>query len=323
MSTVLVTGVTGQDGTLVTDLLLRDGHTVHGLVQSVARSREWVDAGRDAVLLHEGDLADAEAVTRLVLDVAPDDVYHLGGMSSVVASWDDPIGTSRVTGLAAGAVLEGAHRLTRGGHSVRVLQASSAEIFGLAEHSPQDEDTTIRPVSPYGAAKAFGHHLASVYRQQGLFVATAILFNHESTLRPTTFVTRKITEAAARIGRDGGGTMSLGNLEASRDWGWAPDYVDGMVRALHHETPEDFVLATGKVHTVGDFARTALHRVGVEDWRAHVEVDPRFVRPIDAILQVGDASKAARLLGWTPTVGFDELVERMVDHDSALLRETV
>lgn len=317
---VLVTGVTGQDGTLLARRLLAEGREVHGLVQSLEGSAVWATDELAAVVRHEGDLGDADGVTDLVQQVAPAEVYHLGGQSSVAASWDDPVGTARVTGLAAAAVLEGADRLRRAGHDVRVLQASSAEIFGRAERSPQDERTPVHPVSPYGAAKALAHHLAEVYRSRGLAVATTILFNHESTLRPPTFVTRKITQAAARIGVEGGGVITLGNLDASRDWGWAPDYVDAMVRACRHEQADDFVVATGEVHTVGEFAAAALARVGVEDWRAHVEIDQRFVRPTDASVQVGDATKAREVLGWRPTVAFTEIVGRMVDHDVALLR---
>ncbi len=205
---------------------------------------------------------------------------------------------------------------------MRVIQASSAEIFGVPDRAPQDETTSVRPVSPYGAAKAYAHHMARVFRSRGLHAATCILYNHESTLRPPTFVTRKVTMAAARIAHDGGGTLTLGDLSVRRDWGWAPDYVDAMVRAVRHEAPDDFVVATGRTHTVEDFVVAAMRRVGIEDWRAHVTTDPSLVRPAETAEQVGDASKARRVLGWAPTVDFEEIVGRMVEHDVALLAQS-
>ena len=320
MTRVLVTGITGQDGTLLSRRLLAEGHEVHGLALSGDRLAEWAVDGLEAVTVHVGDLADAARVDEVVMGVRPTEIYNLGGQSSVAASWDDPVGTARATGLGAAAVFEAAYRVQESsGTPVRVVQASSAEIFGKAEQTPQVESTPIRPVSPYGAAKALGHHLAGVYRDRGLFVAACILYNHESTLRPTAFVTRKITAGAAAIAAGHQDRLTLGNLDAARDWGWAPDYVDAMLRACRHDVAGDFVIATGRTHTVGDFARTALEHAGVEDWRGHVEVDPRFVRPTEAGVQVGDASKAAVLLGWRPTVGFEELVGRMVDHDVSLL----
>ncbi len=322
MRRVLVTGVTGQDGTLLAGRLRDEGHEVHGLVLASDGVAAWADMhALGSVRIHEADLADADAVTRVIADVEPLEIYHLGGQTSVARSWDDPVGTLRSTALGAAAVFEAArHVQDRSGMPVRVLHASSAEIFGRAVTAPQDEATPIAPVSPYGVAKASAHQLAHVYREHGLFVACVILYNHESTLRPTDFVTRKITAGVARIAHDGGGELALGNLEARRDWGWAPDYVEAMVRAARHTEADDFVVATGRTHSVQEFVAAAFARVGISDWRAHVRVDPRFVRPADAYVQVGDSSKAREVLGWAPTVGFAELVGRMIEHDVALLR---
>ncbi len=318
---VLVTGVTGQDGTLLAARLRGEGHDVHGLVLDQVGVPEWAAAhDLGSVTLHEADLADTDRVAGIVAEIAPTEIYHLGGQSSVARSWEDPLGTLRSTALGAAGVFEAARAVQEGsGAQVRVVQASSAEIFGRAEVEPQDESTPLRPVSPYGVAKASAHQLAQVYRERGLGVSCAILYNHESTLRPPTFVTRKITMGVARIAHEGG-QLALGNLDARRDWGWAPDYVDAMVRIARHTEAGDFVVATGRTHTVEDFVVAAFTRVGIADWQPHVRVDPAFVRPAEAGVQVGDASKAARVLGWAPTVDFAELVGRMVEHDLALLR---
>ncbi|GIG29923.1 GDP-mannose 4,6-dehydratase [Cellulomonas marina] len=317
----LVTGVTGQDGGYLVERLLADGVQVHGLVQSRDGAAADLAAAHPELVLHTGDLADHDGLRGLVDEVEPDEVYNLAGISSVAYSWEHPTLTAQLSGVAAAVLLEAAHALQeRTGRRVACVQASSAEIFGQAERSPQDERTPVAPVSPYGAAKAYAHHMAAVYRGRDLHVASCILFNHESPRRPTAFVTRKITAAAARIGHDGHGVMRLGNLEARRDWGWAPDYVDAMVRAARHTTAEDFVVATGQTHSVGEFAEAALRRAGIgDDWAQHVEVDPAFFRPVDAAVLVGDPTKARTLLGWEPTVTFTELVGRMVDHDVALL----
>jgi GDPmannose 4,6-dehydratase len=316
-----VTGISGQDGTLLARRLVAAGDEVHGLV----RSAEDVEHVRDLlpreVHLHPGDLEDPKGLATLVDVIEPSEVYNLGGISSVAYSWAQPVVTGAVTGLGAVAVLEAAFQLQqRLGSRVRVLQPSSAEMFGNPDRAPQDEGTAIRPLSPYGAAKAYAHQMAAVYRSRGLGVSTCILYNHESPLRPVSFVTRKITSAAARIAAEGGGTLVLGALDVRRDWGWAEDYVDALVRTVRHETADDFVIATGVTHSVAEFAAAAFAHVGIEDWRAHVEVDPFFVRPADASEIVGDASKAERVLGWVPTVGFEEVVGRMVEHDVALLR---
>jgi GDPmannose 4,6-dehydratase len=321
LTRILVTGASGQDGTLLVRRLLADGHDVHALTLSGQPHGDQAGSRDGPVRFHEGDLADIARTQQIVMDVAPQEIYNLAGQSSVARSWDEPVETLATTGLGAAAVFDAALRLQDHiGTEVRVFQASSAEIFGSADHAPQTEATAIRPVSPYGAAKALAHHMARISRTRGLFVATGILYNHESPLRPTTFVTRKITSEAARLSVEGGEPLRLGNLDATRDWGWAEDYVDAMIRACRHHEADDFVVATGKTHSVADFVRVAFARAGITEWRDHVEVDARFVRPTEATVQVGDASKAARELGWTPSVSFDEVVERMVDHDLMLAR---
>jgi len=320
MTSAFVTGVGGQDGTYLARRLVGEGAEVHGLVLP---SDDLADvAGRlpPEVELHVGQLEDAAGLREILVRLSPTEVYNLGGISSVAFSWEKPGLTGLVSGLGAVYVYEAAAAAQEAsGVPVRVVQASSAEIFGRAAVAPQDESTPIRPVSPYGAAKAYAHQMAGVFRSRGLHVATCILYNHESPLRPPTFVTRKITAAVARIARDGEGTLTLGDTSVRRDWGWAPDYVDALVRAVRHTVPDDFVVATGRTHTVDDFVAAAMARAGITEWASHVVHDPELVRPADAAEQVGDASKAHRELGWVPTVQFDELVGRMVDHDLALL----
>ncbi|MFQ6173043.1 GDP-mannose 4,6-dehydratase [Oryzobacter sp. R7] len=311
MSVALVTGATGQDGSYLVERLLGEGCEVHGLVR-----REDLRGTRpDGLVVHELDLgAPADELVALVDRVSPDELYNLGGVSSVAHSWADPLLTTRVSGVAAQVLLDAARRVQeRRGREVRVLQPSSAEIFGEPSATPQNESTAIRPVSPYGAAKAFAHHVAGIERSRGLFTACVILYNHESPRRPPAFVTRKITSTVAAIAAGTADRLALGNLEARRDWGWAPDYVDAMVRALRHDEPGDYVVATGEAHTVRDFVGAAFRHVGIEDWEPLVEVDPAFLRPADPSLLVGDASRARTLLGWSPTVDFDGLVARMVD----------
>jgi GDPmannose 4,6-dehydratase len=318
--TGLITGITGQDGGYLTERLLADGWDVHGLVQYADDEAEALARRHPQVTVHTGDLAAPDDVVALLADVAPDEIYNLGGVSSVAVSWQQPVRTAQVNGLGVAALLEAAWQLQeRLGRPVRVLQASSAEIFGVPEVSPQTEETPLRPANPYGAAKAYAHSLLRVYRNRGVAASGCILFNHESPRRPQTFVTRKITAAAAAIaaGRQDG--LALGNLDARRDWGWAPDYVDAMVRAVRHPEAGDYVVATGVAHSVREFVAAAFTRAGLPDWERYVSVDASFVRPVDAAEQVGDASKAGRVLGWAPTRSFEEIVAAMVDADVAAL----
>lgn len=304
----LVTGVTGQDGSYLAERLLADGWQVHGLVRS---PQEHVTPG---VQVHHGDLTDPSAFSDLLPTVRPDVVFHLAGMSSVAASWARAGASAEVTGTAVARLLEACFPGGTG-DGPRVVLASSAEVFGAASTSPQDELTPVRPSSPYGAAKAFALHLAGVYRQAGHHVGAAVLYNHESPRRPATFVTRKITSTVAGIVRGEESELRVGNLDARRDWGWAPDHVDAMVRMAGADAPGDYVVATGVGHSVRDFVAAAFAAAGVEDWEHLVHVDQRFVRPVDAVELVGDAGRIRARLGWAPTVPFEEVVARMVRAD--------
>ena len=311
MAVVLITGVSGQDGSYLAERLVAEGAEVH----AIANVHEPLPE-TSGVELHPGDLTDVAAVRDLVVDLAPHEVYNLAALSSVAQSWAQPDLTAQLNGAAAVALMESAWRAQeKAGHAVRLVQASSAEIFGEPARSPQDETTPILPINPYGAAKAYAHLGAHVYRQRGLHAVGAILYNHESPRRPRHFVTRKITSTVAAIARGEADTLALGNLDARRDWGWAPDYVDALVRAARAEAATDYVVATGVSHSVRDFVAAAFAHAGVADWEARVVVDADLVRPTDAAELVGDASRARRLLGWEPTVTFEELVGRMVDTD--------
>jgi GDPmannose 4,6-dehydratase len=311
MPTALITGVGGQDGSYLAERLLAEGHEVHALVLPD-------DVPVAGVHTHVGDVADVEGTRALLLDLAPDEVYNLAAVSSVARSWAEPDLTARVNGTAAVGLLESAHRVQdHTGHRVRFVQASSAEIFGLPDRSPQDEDTPIRPVNPYGAAKAFAHLMVDVYRHRDLHAVSLVLYNHESPRRPLQFVTRKITAGVAAIAAGAADRLTLGNLAATRDWGWAPDFVDAMVLAARADVPRDYVVATGESHSVEEFVAAAFRCVGIDDWAAHVEVDPALLRPADVTDLVGDATRIRADLGWKPTVGFDEVVARMVEADLA------
>lgn len=312
MTVALITGVTGQDGSYLAELLLRDGYEVHGVTRDPG---ETVTPG---VVAHPADLAAGGEIAALVGEVRPDVLYNLAAVSSVFASWQDPMATARINGLAVAEMLAALRDLGPGA-GARFVQASSAEMFGAPEHSPQNESTAIRPTSPYGAAKAYAHGLVGAYRSAGLFASSVILYNHESPRRPETFVTRKITAAAARIARGSGERLELGNLAARRDWGWAPDYVEALHLAATAHDAGDFVVATGISHSVEDFARLAFEHAGVDDWRSHVDVSDALLRTGDAPEQAGDAARAREVLGWRPTKQFEDIVGAMVDADLALL----
>jgi GDPmannose 4,6-dehydratase len=314
MPSALITGVTGQDGTYLSRDLLQRGYQVHGLV----KPGDGADA-TPGVILHHCDLRDAAELRRLTVELEPHEIYNLGGQSSVAASWDDPVTTLATTGTPVSVLLDAAWELHQRDLPVRVVQASSAEIFGAAAVAPQNETTPIAPVSPYGVAKALGHFLVGTYRTRGLHASSVILYNHESPLRPVTFVTRKITRAAARIARGLDDTLTLGAMDVQRDWGWAPDYVDALRLAAGHHTGGDYVIGTGVSHSVRDFVVAAFAATGITDWERHVTVDPALVRPSDPTLQLADSSIARATLGWEPTVDFATLVQRMVEADLALI----
>lgn len=304
----LVTGITGQDGSYLAERLLAAGHSVHGVARP--GSREETDP---RVVVHRADLADTAALRGLVRDLRPDLVVNLGGVTSVAQSWMAPDLTHAVCGRAAVVLLDAVEDLRRTGHDTRFLQAGSAEMFGDAPMSPQDEHTPLAPRSPYGRAKAFAHVATVRARESGVHASTVILYNHESPRRRDQFVSRKITAGAVAIARGETDHLVLGNLGAARDWGWAPDHVDAMVRVLRHPDADDFVVSTGLSHTVEEFAHAALRYVGVSDPAAVIRVDPTLVRRHDVAVQVGDATRLRTRLGWRPTKTFDEVVAALIE----------
>jgi GDPmannose 4,6-dehydratase len=316
-----VTGVTGQDGGFLVEHLLAEGYTVHGLVREADPHLSALLERSPHVQIHVGDLTDARSVRQVIELVEPDEIYNLGGISSVALSWEDPLTTNAATGQGAIAVFDAAWQLQkRLGRTVRVVQASSAEIFGNPREVPQTELTPLRPESPYGVAKACAHQMAAAYRTRGLHISSCILYNHESPRRPETFVTRKITRAAARISQGLQDVLEVGNLDARRDWGWAPDYVDALVRAARHDVPNEYVIATGVSRSVRDFVATAFGHAGIKDWERRVHVDEHLIRPVDAAEQRGDATRAREILDWVPTMTFEQMVRAMVDTDLEHLR---
>ncbi len=321
----LITGITGQDGSYLAELLLGKGYEVHGVVRrSSSFNTDRIDHiyrdphESDAKLfLHYGDLTDGQNLTNLVLDAKPDEIYNLGAQSHVRVSFDAPAYTVQVVGIGALNVLEAARQLNKT-HTTKVYQASSSEMYGDVIETPQTETTPFQPQSPYACAKVYAFHQTVNYRQAyDLFAVNGILFNHESPRRGETFVTRKITRAATRIKLGLQDKLFLGNLDAKRDWGYAKDYVEGMWRMLQHSEPDDFVLATGETQTIRQFLDYSFGRLDL-DWSKYVEIDPRYFRPTEVNLLLGDASKAKDILGWAPQTSCKELAEIMVDHDLAL-----
>ena len=321
----LVTGITGQDGSYLAELLLDKGYEVHGIIRrsstfNTSRLDHLYQDPHDPtprLLLHYGDLDDASVLNRLLSEIEPDEIYNLGAQSHVRTSFDLPEYTADVTGLGAVRLLE-AMRHT--GITPRFYQASSSELFGKVQGIPQRETTPFYPRSPYGCAKAYAFYVTRNYREAyGFFAVNGILFNHESPRRGETFVTRKITRAVTRIKLGLQGKLFLGNLEAKRDWGYAPEYVEAMWMMLQADEPDDFVIATGETHSVMEFVEEAFALLDL-DWQSHVELDPRYNRPTEVDLLVGDPSKAGERLGWGPRVTFKELVRIMVEADMELAR---
>lgn len=313
MPVALITGITGQTGGYLCEQLLDEGWRVHGVVRDRDDLEPSFRERYPLAELHTGDLADGASLRSIVDEVEPDAIFNLGGLSSVAQSWKEPELTGRITGLGVASLLDAAWQLKqRTNKRVGFVQASSAEIFGFAAEVPQAEETPIRPANPYGAAKAFAHHLVGVYRGLGLEASSCILYNHESPRRPETFVTRKITRGAARIAAGLDDSLELGNLDAIRDWGWAPDYARALALA-GTRTPGDYIIATGQPHTVEDFVRAAFKAAGIADYRPFVRQNPEFMRPQDAPALVGNPARAREILGWHPTVDFDGIVTRMVE----------
>jgi GDPmannose 4,6-dehydratase len=319
MKRALITGITGQDGSYLAELLLTKGYAVHGMVRrSSSENFERINHLRDRVTLHQGDLLDQYSLSSLLREVRPDEVYNLAAQSFVPTSWSQPVLTGEFTALGVTKMLEAIRHTSP---EVRFYQASSSEMFGKVRETPQTELTPFYPRSPYGVAKVYGHHITVNYRESfGLYAVSGILFNHESPRRGLEFVTRKVTDGAARIKLGLQKNLSMGNLDAHRDWGFAGDYVDAMWRMLQQSQADDYVIATHESHTVRELCELAFARVGL-DWQKHVVIDERFVRPAEVDLLVGNPAKARERLGWTPTVTFRELVHMMVDADLKRLKE--
>ena len=316
----LVTGITGQDGLYLSELLLSKGYEVFGLVRGQNNPKyDMVRKQVPGVQLLTGDLTDLSSLMRALETATPTEVYNLGAISFVAYSWENAHVTTEVTAKGVLNILE-ATRLFCGSDpaAVRFYQASSSEMFGKVQQVPQSEQTLLWPRSPYGVAKVFGHYMTINYRESyGMHASSGILFNHESPRRGPEFVTRKVSMAVARIARGLQDTVAMGNLDARRDWGFAGDYVDAMHRMLQQPVADDYVVSTGETHSIRELLDVAFARVGIDDWSRHVELDKRFLRPAEVDLLIGDASKARSVLGWEPTVSFEQLVHMMVDADLA------
>ena len=324
MKKALITGITGQDGSYLADLLIGKGYEVHGIIRRASTFNTsridhlYQDPHVNGVrlFLHYGDLSDSVSMTKMLYDLQPDEVYNLGAQSHVRVSFDIPEYTADVTGVGTIRILEA---IRESGVKPRFYQASSSEMFGKVQEIPQRETTPFWPRSPYGCAKMFGHWATVNYRESyNLFACSGILFNHESPRRGETFVTRKISRAAAAIKLGLQNELYLGNLDAKRDWGYAPEYVEGMWRMLQADQPDDYVLATNETHTVQEFVEEAFAHAGL-DWQKHVKYDARYERPAEVDLLIGDPAKAKKQLGWEPKVRFKELVQIMVDADVEML----
>ncbi len=325
----LITGITGQDGSYLTELLLDKGYEVHGVIRRASSfNTDRIDhlyedphAENRRLVLHYGDLSDATVLRRILEKACPHEIYNLGAQSHVKVSFDQPEYTADIVAMGALRLLDSIRDYRdRTGEDVRIYQAGSSEMFGAAA-PPQSETTPFHPRSPYAVSKVAAHWYGVNYREAyDLFLSNGILFNHESPRRGETFVTRKITRAVGRIAEGLQKELYLGNLEAKRDWGFAGDYVEAMWRMLQQESPDDYVVATGQAHTVREFVEAAFARAGLDPDK-HVHIDPRYFRPTEVDFLQGDPSKALRVLDWSPTVTFTELVEMMVDHDLELARQ--
>ncbi len=319
--TALITGITGQDGSYLAEFLLHKGYRVVGMTRrSSTDVHERIEHLGDRIEIVSGDLLDQSSMTSIVGAVRPHEVYNLAAQSFVPTSWQQPVLTGEFTALGVTRVLEAIRSVDT---AIRFYQASSSEMFGKVQAVPQHEDTPFYPRSPYGVAKLYGHWITINYRESyDLYATSGILFNHESERRGKEFVTRKISDCVARIYHGLASELRLGNLDAQRDWGFAGDYVAAMWAMLQQDVPDDYVIATNRTHRVGDFVRLAFEVAGL-DWEAHTVVDPRFYRPAEVDLLIGDYAKAHRVLGWAPTTSFETLVERMVRADIDRLRPLV
>ncbi|EKE25136.1 MAG: hypothetical protein ACD_5C00276G0002 [uncultured bacterium] len=320
MKKALITGITGQDGSYLAELLLSKGYKVYGLTRRTSTvSNERIKHIEDKITLLQGDLLDQSSLSCAILESEPDEVYNLAAQSFVKTSWNQPVLTGEFTALGVTRLLEGIRAINP---KIKFYQASTSEMFGKVTESPQKETTRFHPRSPYGVAKAYGHYITLNYRESyGIFACSGILFNHESPRRGLEFVTRKITHSAARIKLGKQKTMELGNLEPKRDWGFAGDYVEAMWLMLQQDKPDDYVIASGQNHSVKEFVELAFSYAGIKDWKKHVvHGKEEHMRPAEVDYLVGDASKAKEKLGWKPKTSFKQLVEMMVKADLELER---
>ncbi len=317
MKKALITGITGQDGSYLAEHLLEKGYAVHGMVRrSSSENFDRIRHIQDQIELHQGDLLDQLSIIELVKEVNPDEIYNLAAQSFVPTSWNQPVLTGEYTALGVTRMMEAIRVVDR---SIKFYQASSSEMYGKVRAVPQNEDTPFYPRSPYGVAKAYGHFITVNYRESyDLFACSGILFNHESPRRGLEFVTRKISYGVARIKNGLAKELRMGNLDARRDWGFAGDYVQAMYLMLQQSQPDDYVVATNETHTVREFVEIAFGHAGL-NWQDYVVVDPKFIRPAEVDLLIGDSTKARKTLNWEPKVKFEQLVTMMVDADLNLL----
>jgi len=314
MKRALITGITGQDGSYLAELLMAKGYRVAGMVRHASTNDHLRVAHLiDRVEFLTGDLEDQSSMMRIIEEFRPQEVYNLAAMSFVPYSWQAPVLTGELTGLGVTRILEAIRLIDP---KIRFYQASSSEMFGQVKATPQNEETPFHPRSPYGVAKVYGHYITVNYRESyGLFACSGILFNHESPRRGLEFVTRKVTRGAARIKLGLQDKISLGNLEAQRDWGDARDYVEAMWLMLQQDQPDDYVIGTGQARSVKDLVQAAFSAAGIENWRPHIEVDPRFFRPAEVDFLLADSTKAKRKLGWQPKISFEQMIKDMVAAD--------
>ncbi|KKR75570.1 MAG: GDP-mannose 4,6-dehydratase [Parcubacteria group bacterium GW2011_GWB2_40_8] len=324
MKKAIITGITGQDGSYLAELILEKGYEVHGIIRRASTFntsriehiyQDPHEEGRK-LHLHYGDLSDAESIRKLIYKIQPDEFYNIGAQSHVRVSFDIPEYTANVTGLGVLRILEAIRDFQEHtGKKIKFYQASSSEMFGSTP-PPQNEESVFHPRSPYGCAKVFAYHTVRNYREAyGIFACNGILFNHESSRRGETFVTRKITRGVARIKAGLDKKIYLGNLDARRDWGYAPEYVEAMWLMLQQPAPDDYVIGTGESHSVGEFVEVAFRRAGIENWRDYVGIDPCYYRPAEVESLIADIRKAKEKLGWSPKTDFQELVKIMTEHD--------
>ena len=321
MKKALITGITGQDGSYLAELLLAEGYKVYGMVRRASTETfERINHIKDRITLVQADLLDELSLIHVMKEIRPDEIYNLAAMSFVPTSWSQPILTGEFTGIGVTKILEAMRHVCP---EAKFYQASSSEMFGKVQEVPQTEKTPFYPRSPYGVSKVYGHYITVNYRESyDLFTVSGILFNHESPRRGKEFVTRKVTDAVARIKLGVQKKLKLGNLDSERDWGFAGDYVRAMYMMMQHPEPETFVIATGKTHSVQRLVEVAFERAGLK-WQDYVEVDPALIRPAEVDQLLGNPAKAKKILGWEPEVSFEELVQMMVDADLVRVKKEI